>query len=60
LNGTPAMYLEHMNVALKWCICMLMVDWGIGMIITVITKDLSVCLLWVSKTQPIHRTKLMM
>ena len=35
-NGTPAMDLGHINVVLKWCICMLVLDLGIGMIITVI------------------------
>ena len=25
-KGTPAMDLGHMNVVLKWCVCMLMVD----------------------------------
>ena len=30
-NGTPAMDFEHMNVVLKWCMCMLVLNLGIGM-----------------------------
>ena len=32
-NSTPAMDLGHVNVVLKWYICMLVVDSGIGMIV---------------------------
>ena len=42
-NGTPAMDLGHMNIVLKWYMCMLAVDFGLGidfiisMIIIIIT-----------------------
>jgi len=35
LNSTPAMDLGHTNVVLKWRMCMLVVDLGIGMILNV-------------------------
>ena len=35
-NGTPAMDYGHMNVVLKWCMCMVVVGWGIGIIIIII------------------------
>ena len=35
-NGTPTMDLGHMNVVLKWCVCMLLVDLGIGIIIIIV------------------------
>jgi len=35
-NGTPTMDLGHMNVVLKWCVCILLVDLGIGIIIIIV------------------------
>ena len=35
-NSTPAMDLGHMNVVLKWCVSMLIVELWIGMIIIMI------------------------
>ena len=46
-NSTPAMDLGHMNVVFEWCMCMLVVDLGIGMtviIISIIMMTLSFCL----------------
>jgi len=37
-EGTPAMDLGHMNVVLMWCTCMLIVDWGIGMVIITVLR----------------------
>jgi len=34
-NGTPPLDLGHRHVVLKWCMCMLVVDLGIGMIMII-------------------------
>ena len=42
-NGTPAIDLGHMNVVLKWCMCMLVMYVGIGMIIIIFSTIAVVC-----------------
>jgi len=55
-NGIPAMDLRHMNVVLKWCMCMLVVDLGTVMVLFFLSFFLS--LVW--KTQANHCTTLML
>jgi len=55
-NGTPAMDIGQMNVVLKWCKCMLVVDLGTGMIF--IFLFLFFFLVW--KTQANHWTMQML
>ena len=55
-NGTAAMDLGHMIVVLKWCICMLVMDSGI---VIVVFRLVFFFLSRVSKTQPNHWTKRM-
>jgi len=42
-NDTPAIDLGHMNVVFKWCMCMLVMYVGIGMIIIIFSTIAVVC-----------------
>jgi len=46
-NGTPVLDRGHMNVVLKWCMCMLVVDLGIETSMTriIITIMITIVLL---------------
>jgi len=42
-NSTPAMDLGHMNVVLKWCICMLVLVMDLRMMIIIIIIIFTAC-----------------